>query len=147
MKLITIAIAVTCSFCFAQNGDDSQPASSNIMGAEYPRVHADLSASFRLQAPDARKVVLDIMATKYDMAKGGDGSWTARTKPLVPGFHYYQLWVDGVSMNDPGSETFFGVGRQFSGIEIPEKGADFYDPKDVPHGDIREHWYHSRITG
>ena len=30
---------------------------------------------------------------------------------------------------------------------MPEKGVDFYDAKDVPHGDVREHWYHSKITG
>src|SRR5262249_27743452 len=54
---------------------------------------------------------------------------------------------DGVAVNDPGSETFFGYGRQTSGVEVPEKGADFYDAKDVPHGEVRALWYHSKVTG
>src|SRR6201999_4264127 len=30
---------------------------------------------------------------------------------------------------------------------VPEKGVDFYDAKDVPHGDVRVHWYRSKTTG
>jgi enterochelin esterase family protein len=33
------------------------------------------------------------------------------------------------------------------GIEIPEAGVDFYSLKDVPHGDIRQKWYFSEVTG
>ena len=67
--------------------------------------------------------------------------------PVVPGFHYYALIVDGVQVNDPGSDTFFGTGKPTSGIEIPEKGVDFYHAKDVPHGEVRSRWYKSKVTG
>ncbi|HYH66697.1 MAG TPA: alpha/beta hydrolase-fold protein [Urbifossiella sp.] len=30
---------------------------------------------------------------------------------------------------------------------MPEKGTDFYDVKDVPHGQVRAFWYHSKVTG
>jgi enterochelin esterase-like enzyme len=50
-------------------------------------------------------------------------------------------------VNDPASETFYGTGKQTSGIEIPEQGVDDYLPKDVPHGEVRERWYHSKTTG
>jgi enterochelin esterase-like enzyme len=50
-------------------------------------------------------------------------------------------------MNDPGSDTFFGTGKPTSGIEIPEKGVDFYHAKDVPHGEVRSVWYKSKVTG
>src|SRR5262249_13084607 len=43
-------------------------------------------------------------------------------------------------------ETFYGTGKQCSGIEVPEKGVDFYLPKDVPHGEVRERWYRSKTT-
>jgi enterochelin esterase family protein len=81
------------------------------------------------------------------MESDADGTWTVTTPPAVPGFHYYWLFVDGVAVNDPGSETFFGYGRQTSGVEVPEKGIDFYDAKDVPHGEVRAFWYHSKVTG
>jgi enterochelin esterase family protein len=34
-----------------------------------------------------------------------------------------------------------------SGIEVPSPGEDFYLPKDVPHGDIRAHYYFAKSTG
>ena len=69
------------------------------------------------------------------------------TPPVIPGFHYYTLSVDGVEVNDPGSDAFFGTGKPTSGIEIPEKGVDFYHAKDVPHGEVRSRWYKSKVTG
>jgi enterochelin esterase family protein len=32
-------------------------------------------------------------------------------------------------------------------VEVPEAGADYYLAKDVPHGQVREVWYHSSVTG
>jgi len=61
--------------------------------------------------------------------------------------HYYWFLVDGLQMNDPSSDTFFGYGRPTSGVEIPKAGEDFYFPKDLPHGQVRMQWYHSKTTG
>ena len=146
MKRIVFAIVCACGLSLAQTAQDAHPASSNVMGAQYPKVTTDLRGMFRLPAPDAQKVEVNVGGAKYAMTKGADGYWSATSAPLVPGFHYYSILVDGVSINDPGSETYFGVGREYSGIEVPEKGADFYYPKDVPHGDVREHWYYSKVT-
>ena len=81
------------------------------------------------------------------MVKGDDGFWTVITSPAVAGFHYYWFIVDGAAVSDPSSETYFGWAKQTSGVEIPEKGVDFYLPKDVPHGDVRSRWYFSKTTG
>jgi enterochelin esterase family protein len=126
--------------------DDSQPATSNISGQQYPRIHSDLRASFRLKAPNAQSVKVHV-DKDYDLARDTNGVWTVTTAPQVPGFHYYWFILDGVNVCDPASETFYGWGRQCSGIEVPEKGVDFYDLKDVPHGEIRERSYFSKTTG
>ena len=84
---------------------------------------------------------------RYLAEKDAQGFWTATTDPLAPGFHYYWLVIDGVQVNDPGSKTFYGAGKQTSGVEVPEKGVDYYLPREVPHGDVRERWYHSTTTG
>jgi enterochelin esterase-like enzyme len=125
---------------------ESVPAASNIAGAEYPRILPDLRVVFRLKAPDAAKVEFDL-GKHYLATKDADGFWTATTEPQVPGFHYYFLVIDGVPVSDPGSETFYGTGKQASGIEIPEKGVDFYQVKDVPQGEVRERRYFSKTTG
>jgi len=88
-----------------------------------------------------------VVASPVDMAKGADGAWTVTIPPAVPGFHYYWFVVDGLQVNDPSSETFFGYGRPTSGIEIPTPGEDFYFPKDMPHGQVRMTWYLSKTTG
>jgi enterochelin esterase-like enzyme len=123
---------------------DSRPASTNVPGVEFPRIDSQSKAIFRVEAPDAQKVQLDLKQV-YDMVKGDDGVWTVTTKPLDPGFHYYYLMIDGYRFSDPASESFFGIGRMMSGIEIPAPDQDFYTPKNVPHGQIRECYYLSRV--
>ena len=148
MKRIGMAVLLLSSFCFAQNPVGFVPASTNVWGAEYPRVDASGRAEFRLKAPDATTVKLNFWSNpKMDMVKQPDGFWTATTPALVPGFHYYTLIIDGVEVSDPGSHSFFGGGKDASGIEIPEPGSTYYLPQDVPHGAVREIWYFSKVTG
>ena len=127
--------------------EDAVPAATNVMQAEYPRVLADKSMAFRFKAPAAQKVDVDIMSHKYPMTRDADGLWNVVTPPLVAGFHYYQIDVDGARVNDPGSHAFFGMGIDASGVEIPEDGADYYLAQDVPHGDVRIRIYRSKVTG
>ena len=149
---ISLITLLACVFCWAQ-AEDSRPATSNVRGAEYPRVHSDLRVTFRLKAPEARKVQFQpggddngLGRGPMDMTRADDGTWSITTAPAVPGFHYYWFLTDGVAMNDPASETYFGWGKQCSGVEIPDNGADFYAAKDVPHGDVRIRWYFSKTT-
>jgi enterochelin esterase-like enzyme len=128
--------------CFAQQ---AQPAGSNIPGGSYPQVDSQGRAIFRIQAPEVETLQVDL-GKRYDMVKDDQGAWTVTTEPLDPGFHYYQLVVDGVRVSDPDSQAFYGTGRMSSGIEIPEPGVDFYTIKDVPHGDIRSKRYFSKVT-
>jgi enterochelin esterase family protein len=127
--------------------EDAKPAATNVMGAQYPRVLSDRSVAFQFKAPDAKSVDVDITGKKFPMTLGSGGLWSVTTPPIVEGFHYYALDVNGVRMNDPGSHTFFGTGVDASGIEVPEEGVDYYLEKDVPHGDVRIRIYHSKITG
>ncbi len=127
--------------------EDARPATTNVMGAQYPRVLPDRSVAFQLKAPDANSVAVEISGKRYAMTRGSDGVWSVTTPPLVEGFHYYSLIVDGVSVNDPGSHAFFGTGKDASGVELPEDVVDYYLAKDVPHGDVRIRIYHSKITG
>lgn len=120
------------------------PASTNVRGAKYPQILPDSRAIFRIKAPEAQKVQLDLVK-KYDMVKDTAGVWEVTTEPLSEGFHYYSLLVDGVAVADPASETFYGMGRMASGIEVPHKNDDYYAVKDVPHGEIRIKRYFSTV--
>jgi enterochelin esterase-like enzyme len=120
------------------------PAPTNVRRAKYPQILPDSRAIFRIKAPDAQKVQLDLVK-KYDMVKDTAGVWEVTTDSLSEGFHYYSLLIDGVAIADPASETFYGMGRMASGIEIPIKGINYYELKDVPHGDIRIKKYYSTV--
>ena len=57
------------------------------------------------------------------MVKDTAGVWTVTTDSISEGFHYYSLLIDGVAVADPASQTFYGMGRMASGIEIPFAGG------------------------
>ncbi|MFZ1868012.1 MAG: alpha/beta hydrolase-fold protein [Steroidobacteraceae bacterium] len=81
------------------------------------------------------------------MTRSADGVWRVTLPPVVPGFHYYWFVLDGVAVSDPASETYFGYGKEVSGLEVPDPQGDFYSVRAVPHGQVREKWYWSRVTG
>ncbi|MEZ0539824.1 alpha/beta hydrolase-fold protein [Fibrella arboris] len=121
------------------------PAPTNIPGQKYPQLLSDNRVMFRVKAPEAQKVQMDL-GRKYDMVKDTSGFWTVTTDPIPEGFHYYSLIVDGVALCDPSSQTFYGMGRMASGIDIPDKDMDYYQPKNVPHGQVRSVNYYSDMT-
>jgi len=148
MRRFVIPILLSLSFCWAQESGNFQPSTTNVWAAEYPRVDGAGRVQIRVKAPDATKVRLNFWSgPKVDMEKQQDGFWTVTTAPLVPGFHYYTLIIDGAEISDPNTRAFFGGGKPASGVEVPEPGSTYYSIQDVPHGQVREVWYNSKVTG
>lgn len=148
MKKIAFVLVFLASMCAAEDSGDFHPASTNVWGAEYPRIDSTGRVQIRIKAPEANQVKLNFWSgPKVDMEKQPDGFWTVTTPPLVPGLHYYVLNIDGADVSDPGSQAFFGGTRYASAVEIPEPGATYYSIENVPHGQVREVWYESKVTG
>ena len=124
---------------------DAITVENAIPGNEFPKIDKQRRAYFRINAPQAKKVVVDICSKKYDMEPDGKGGFMAVTDPLPVGFHYYFMNIDGVNFIDPASETYFGCNRESGGLEVPEgPEGDYYRPQlGVPHGQIRSIYYHS----
>ena len=120
-------------------------AQTNIRNAKYPQILPDNRVIFKVNAPEASKVQIDL-GRKYDMQKDGQGIWNVTTDAINGGFNYYSLLIDGVAVADPSSETFYGMGRMASGIEIPKRDGDFYELKTVPHGEVSIMKYFSKGT-
>ena len=120
----TLSFIAVCllalSTATAQTLPEGTPAQTNVPEMKYPCVDNSSRATFKIKAPEAQNVQVDICGKKWQMTKDAEGVWSVTTDPLVVGFHYYFLIVDGVAVNDPASETFFGCGKMASGIEIPE---------------------------
>lgn len=145
-NLLTLLLALSAVSARAQSAADSQPAPSNVPGAAYPRLDDDGRGTFHFKAPNAQEVAVQLPQGRYEMTKNADGVWSVTTPPIEPGFHYYTISLDGAAVNDPGSRTFHGTGKDSSGIEVPEPGVDFHTIQDVPHGDVRAKRYFSKVT-
>ena len=124
---------------------DAFIAETTVPGNEFPKIDKEGRAYFRIQAPEARKVIVDVCNKKYDMQPDGKGGFMAVSDPLPVGFHYYFMEINGVRFIDPSTETFFGCNREAGGIEVPEgTEGDYYRPQqDIAHGQVRSIYYYS----
>ena len=124
------------------------PAPRNIRGAEYPRIHRRPARDLPHQGarrPEGRLRVLRQPAVSREEGRGrllDRDHGTRRCRGSIT----TGCSSTACEVNDPASQTFYGTGKDASGIEIPEKGVDYYLPKDVPHGEVRERWYFSKTT-
>ncbi|MDE6479578.1 MAG: esterase [Muribaculaceae bacterium] len=130
-----------------ESGLPGKRGTLNVRNAQYPRLLPDNRMEFKVKAPNAQKVQIDL-GKKYDLTKNAEGEWHGITEPLTPGFHYYFLVIDDVQVADPASESFYGCSMHSSGVEIPYPEGDsrFY-MADVPHGDVRMKRYYSTTAG
>ncbi len=123
--------------------EDFRPNELNQQGQEYPQVNSEGYARFRIVAPDAKSVIVSLGLGGRGgtvLHKDKDGVWTGTTEgPMDEGFHYYHLTIDGATVNDPGTNNYFGSTRWESGIEIPAPDQDFYALRtDIPHGNLQQ---------
>ena len=124
----------------------------NQPGQEWPKVNSEGYARFRIEAPDAKSVIVSLGLGGRGgtvLKKDKDGVWEGTTDgPMDPGFHYYHLTIDGATVNDPGTGNFFGSCRWESGIEIPAPDQAFYANRmDVEHGKMVQVLFPSKSTG
>ena len=132
--------------------EDFVPNELNQPGQDYPQVNSEGYARFRIDAPDAKSVIVSLGLGGRGgtvLHKDKDGIWTGTTDgPMDEGFHYYHLTIDGAVVNDPGTHNFFGSCRWESGIEIPAHDRDFYANRmDVAHGNVQQVLFPSQSTG
>ncbi len=148
LTLLAFTMILSGQLCLAQDKppvDDWKSASTNQSGKEYPQVNSEGRVRFRIVAPEAQSVSCTFKDSSV-FTKGADGAWVGYTRPLDEGFHYYMIKIDGAEVPDPNSMVFFGANRWGTGVEIPAHDRDFYALKNVPHGQLREIFFHSKST-
>ena len=114
-----------------------------------PEIAADRHVTFRLQAPQAREVILtgEFMEGRKNLELGPNGVWSITVGPIEPEIYYYNLTIDGVRTIDPLNpvvKTGSTASTISSVLEVRGNGPAFYDGQPVPHGDIRTLWYQSK---
>jgi enterochelin esterase-like enzyme len=135
-----------------KNTQNLTPYGANLIS---PEVKDDRTVTFRLKAPDAKTVALTggpmLLAigkgnTPIPFEQGSDGVWTLTVGPLKPNLYIYKLLVDGVAVVDP-NNTLTGFADQpgYSTVVVHGDGPAYYDAKNVPHGAVTRHVYHSSV--
>ena len=117
---------------------------------ESPLVGGDGRITFRVDAPEARSVVLNApwAGGRQPLAQGGDGIWSVTVGPVPPAIYSYTFQLDGVRVLDPHNTAV----KRWSGgntslVEVPSTDPSPYDLRDVPHGALHTHYYSSQSGG
>ena len=147
IALIGVALSLTAQAPAQQVKEDFKSMSTNQYGQEYPMVNSQGIVRGRILAPGAHEVFLQINGINYPMTKDDKGYWMGQSDPLDEGNHYYGLVIDGANVPDPASRFLYGSGAECTQIEIPAHDDYKYALRDVPHGQIRELYFHSDATG
>jgi enterochelin esterase family protein len=136
-----------------KNTQNLVPYGANVIS---PEVRDDRTVIFRLRAPRAQEVQLTgaplLLALGTEnkpvpLKKGDDGVWTVTVGPLKPNMYVYKFVIDGVTVPDP-NNTLAGIADQppYSQLVIHGDGPAYYDARNVPHGTLTRHIYHSDVT-
>ena len=164
VALFTAVAGLVCGTALAQQAnvnldynphkdtDNLIPFSANLNS---PDVRDDRTVTFRLKAPEARDVSLGGPAILVALGRekpvpferGEAGVWSLTVGPLPPDMYAYHIIVDGVRMADPNNTVAaFTAMPPYSHLVVHGNGPAYYDARDVPHGSVTRHVYHSRVT-
>lgn len=114
-----------------------------------PEVRPDNRVTFRLRAPNAKEVMLELEGAKpAPMQKDERGIWTVTTGPLQPDFYGYSFVVDGVDLLDPANPVRIpNFLYNSSEVHVPGPTSLPWERNDVPHGVVHHHFYRSGVVG
>jgi len=134
-----------------RNKERITPFSARVIS---PEVHDDHTVTFRLLGPDVNSATVsggmfvgEEAGKRVPLVKGADGVWSVTIGPLEPNIYLYWMQVDGVNMADPNNTiTGHAAMPAFSMLWVHGDGPAFYDAKNVPHGTVTQHFYHSSVT-
>ncbi len=105
-----------------------------------PVVNADRTITFRLKAPDAKKVSL--LFDEWDvidrpMKIDSEGVWSITIGPVKPRLYQYVFLVDGVKMVDMANPAVkAGTSVYGSILEVTGDTARFDEEQNIAHGEI-----------
>ena len=125
-------------------------AASRWQSIVSPQVHKDRRVTFRLKAPGAKQVGVNVQFQRglQPMTRNKDGVWSVILGPAEPDIYEYSLVVDGLEIVDP-SNSWLKVWLNNSKnlVEVPGDQPMFFQQQQVPHGTVHIHRYPSKSLG
>lgn len=145
-KLLAFAVLLT----WAVSAGAQETVMLNTGDIKSPEMHQDNVVTFRMKAPDAKKVEIEgsFLNGRKDMTKGNDGVWTYSSAPLWPELHTYCFYVDGIRMLDPQNVYMIRDIATYTNYFLIDGALSAnYIVRDVPHGTMSKVWYPSPTLG
>jgi enterochelin esterase-like enzyme len=114
-----------------------------------PEVRSDNTVTFRLRAPNAKDVSLNLEGAKpAPMQKDDQGVWSITTEPLTPDFYGYSFMADGLAIVDPSNPSMKpNLLNKQSQVHVTGPASSPWEISDVPHGEVHHHFYKSGVVG
>ncbi len=115
-----------------------------------PHIEQDRKVTFRLRAPDAKTVGLNVQFAQgtQPMTKGENGLWQVTVGPAEPEIYEYSFIVDGFQVADPANSWLkFWGGTAKNLVLVPGDPPMFFEEQQVPHGTVHVHKYASKSLG
>ena len=113
-----------------------------------PEVSADLRVTFRIYAPMAQTVQVNMGMVRLPLTKDDKGVWSGTTDAMKPDIYNYSFVVDGTSA--PDSSNFDRktniTGNYSSSVAVGGPDQSWV-AKPVPHGSVTHQFFHSAIIG
>ena len=145
-KLLAFAVLLT----WAVSAGAQETVMLNTGDIKSPEMHQDNVVTFRMKAPDAKKVEIEgsFLNGRKNMTKGNDGVWTYSSAPLWPELHTYCFYVDGIRMLDPQNVYMIRDIATYTNYFLIDGALSAnYIVRDVPHGTMSKVWYPSPTLG
>lgn len=116
-----------------------------------PEVAADRRVTFRLFAPEGKKVTVSGAwnnNTPQEMTKDAQGVWSVTTGPIAPGPWIYTFNLDGTDIADPINPSIkLRMRTSGSFVTVPGDGSLAWEARtNVPHGAVDINWHNSKVT-
>ncbi len=115
-----------------------------------PEVHSDGRVTFRLNAPNAKRVGVNIQFAQglRLMTRSKTGVWSVTLGPAEPEIYEYSFVVDGLQIVDPANSWLKVWLRNSKNLlEISGKEPMFFQEQQVAHGTVHIHKYQSKSLG
>jgi len=125
-------------------------AASRRQSIVSPQVHKDRRVTFRLRAPAAKQVGVNVQFQQglQPMARNRDGLWIVTLGSAEPEIYEYSFVVDGLEIVDPSNswlKVWINTAKNL--VEVPGEHPMFFQQQQVPHGTVHLHKYHSKSLG
>jgi enterochelin esterase-like enzyme len=125
-------------------------AASRRQSVVSPQVHKDRRVTFRLRAPVAKQVGVNVQFQQglQTMTRNSDGLWSITLGPVEPEIYEYSFVVDGLEIVDPSNswlKVWINTAKNL--VEVPGDQPMFFQQQQAPRGTVHLHKYHSKSLG